>query len=106
MRAANSQLPSHLQHLVGGANLYSIDSEAASGAPHRVVRRFDNLVTLHESIKSNYRGCVIPGRPAKTAVNSSAARGHGERFLSERAHDIEAYLTALASHVEMRHSEV
>jgi PX domain len=63
-------------------------------------------VTLHETLKATFRGCVIPFRPGKTSVNSTAVRGHKGSFLKDRAYAIKCYLHKITHHPEIKGSTV
>jgi hypothetical protein len=53
-----------------------------------------------------FRGCVIPFRPGKTSVNSTAMRGHKDTFLRDRAYAIKCYLNKVTHHPEIKQSTV
>jgi hypothetical protein len=89
-----------------GPNYYDVSSINAEGKPVSAKRRFDDLVQLHEDLKSRFRGCVIPFRPGKTKTNSTVLMHHAESFLKERAFAVKCYLNKIVQHPEMKHSAV
>ena len=92
--------------VAGGPNFYKVASISETGKRSAVRRRFNDLFSLHETLKTSFRGCVIPFRPGKTFANSSVIRNHKDTFLKDRAYAIKCYLVKITHHPEIKESPV
>lgn len=90
----------------GGPNFYSVSAHTRQGQRVETTRRFNDLVVLHENLKTSFRGCVIPFRPGKTFANSTAIRNHRDSFLRDRAYAIKCYLIKVTRHPDIKDSTV
>jgi hypothetical protein len=99
------ELMSWMLH-AGGPKFYTVSALTRQGRKIEASRRFNDLVVLHENLKTTFRGCVVPFRPGKTFANSTALRNHRDSFLRDRAYAIKCYLIKITRHPDIKDSTV
>ena len=73
------------------------------GSEFSVRRRFRDVVILADRLAESYRGYFIPPRPDKSVVESQVMQK--VEFIEQRRGALEKYLTRLAAHPVLRHSD-